>query len=83
MGELSSLPNISKVIEKKLNDAEIFTEAQLIEHGSQDAFTRIWLKDRDACLNMLCAIEGAIQGIRWHNLSDEKKAELKEFYNKL
>ncbi|MDR1301443.1 MAG: TfoX/Sxy family protein [Treponema sp.] len=37
--------------------------------------------DSSACYNRLCAIEGAIQGIRWHNLSDEIKNELKQFYN--
>ncbi|WP_372481128.1 TfoX/Sxy family DNA transformation protein [Clostridium tagluense] len=29
----------------------------------------------------LYALEGAVQGIRWHNLSGEIKDELKEFYN--
>ncbi len=28
---------------------------------------------------MLCALEGAIQGIRWHGLSKERKEELKQF----
>ena len=27
------------------------------------------------------ALEGAIQNIRWHNLSDDDKENLKEFYN--
>jgi hypothetical protein len=30
---------------------------------------------------MLFALEGAIQGIRWHILDDRKKNELKEFYD--
>jgi len=83
MGELSALPNISKVIENKLNNAEIFTKNQLIEMGSKDAFLRIRLYDPETCINMLYAIEGAIEGIRWHHLSDTKKAELKAFYNTL
>jgi DNA transformation protein len=29
---------------------------------------------------MLYAIEGAIQGIRWHDLEDSRKRELKEFF---
>lgn len=28
----------------------------------------------------LYAIEGAIQGIRWHNLEKSRKEELKEFF---
>ncbi|MBZ9688850.1 TfoX/Sxy family protein [Clostridium estertheticum] len=34
-----------------------------------------------ACINRLYALKGAIQGIRWHNLSNEVKNELKKFYN--
>lgn len=83
MGELSKLPNISKVIEEKLNEVDITTPQELYEIGSKEAFIRIRLKDPTACVNMLCAIEGAIQGIRWHNLSDDIKAELKSFYNSL
>jgi DNA transformation protein len=30
----------------------------------------------------LCSLEGAIQGVRWHNLDDETKKSLKEFYAK-
>jgi len=30
----------------------------------------------------LSALEGAIQGIRWHHLSRETKESLKEFYHK-
>ena len=30
---------------------------------------------------MLYALEGAIQGIRWHDLSKEKKDNLRDFYN--
>jgi len=28
----------------------------------------------------LCSLEGAIQGIRWHNLDDGTKKEMKTFY---
>lgn len=83
MGELSLLPNISKVIEGKLNEAGIFTKAQLIEEGSHVAFIQIRLRDPDACINMLYAIEGAIENIRWHNMTDAKKSELKDFYSTL
>ena len=29
----------------------------------------------------LCALEGAVQNIRWHNLNKETKEDLKEFFN--
>lgn len=83
MGELSKLPNISKVIEEKLNEAGIETIAQLRELGSREAFVKIRLRDNTACVNMLCALEGAVQGIRWHQLSEQTKQELKEFHKTL
>jgi DNA transformation protein len=83
MGELSKLPNISTVVEGKLNEVGITTQKQLKDAGSKQAFLSLRKNDSGACLNMLCALEGAIQGIRWHSLSDEVKKELKEFHRSL
>lgn len=80
MGRLSELPNIGSVLEKKLQDAGINTPEELKETGSKEAFIRIIFNEMDGCYSMLCAIEGAIQGLRWHNLSKAVKADLKEFY---
>jgi DNA transformation protein len=38
--------------------------------------------DPPACIMRLSALEGAIQGIRWHLLDKETKESLKEFYHK-
>ena len=81
MGELSKLPNIGKVVEKQLNDVGINTVDELINIGSKEAWLKIKEVDESACLNRLMALEGAIQNIRWHNLSDEDKKNLKDFYN--
>ncbi len=81
MGELSKLPNIGKVVEKQLNDVGINTVDDLINVGSKEAWLKIKEVDESACLNRLMALEGAIQNIRWHNLSDEDKKNLKDFYN--
>ena len=81
MGELSKLPNIGKVVEKQLNDVGINTVDELINIGSKEAWLKIKEIDESACLNRLMALEGAIQNIRWHNLSDEDKKNLKDFYN--
>lgn len=83
MGELSKLPNISIVIESKLNDAGIYSPDELYALGSENAFIQIRLKDPTVCLNMLYALEGATQNIRWHYLSSEKKDMLKAFYKTL
>lgn len=81
MGELSKLPNIGPNVEKQLNDVGIETIEQLKENGSKGAWLRIQAIDKSACLNRLYGLEGAIQGIRWHNLSDEVKMDLKDFYS--
>ena len=81
MGELSKMPNIGKVLEKQLNDVGINTNDDLINLGSKEAWLKIKEIDDSACLNRLMALEGAIQNIRWHNLSEEDKDNLRNFYN--
>lgn len=80
MRKLSDMPNIGEEIERQLKEVGIETCEELIRLGSKEAFKRIRKIDSSACINKLYALEGAIQGIRWHNLSHELKAELKDFY---
>ena len=80
MGRLSALPNIAGALEQQLRAAGIETPEQLAEIGSRAAWQRIRAVDPSACYARLCALEGAILGVRWHNLPPERKAELKEFY---
>lgn len=81
MHELTSLPNIGITLAKKLETVGICSITELLEAGSENAIVRIsTLEDNGVCINMLYALEGAIQGIRWHGLSKERKAELLVFY---
>jgi DNA transformation protein len=80
MSELTNLPNIAAEMEKQLNAVGIMTVEQLKETGSREAWLRILATDPSACYNRLCGLEGAIQGVRWHNLPIDVKKELKEFY---
>lgn len=80
MAVLSDLPNIGKNNAAQLQEVGIITPEQLREAGSREAWLRIKAIDPSACYNRLCGLEGAIQGIRWHDLAPEVKAELKEFY---
>lgn len=81
MGELSKLPNIGKVVEEQLNEVGINTVDDLIDIGSKEAWLKIKEIDGSACINRLMALEGAIRNIRWHDLSDGDKNNLKNFYN--
>ncbi|MEG0753842.1 MAG: TfoX/Sxy family protein [Angelakisella sp.] len=81
MGTLSKLPNIGTTLEGQLLQVGIETPEQLKQVGSRQAWLDIRAIDPSACYNRLCALEGAIQGIRWHSLNDADKQGLKEFYS--
>lgn len=80
MSELSKIPNIGRVLEEQLNEVGIYTEQDLKKRGSKQAWLDIKAIDPSACYNRLCALEGAIENIRWHDLPDEVKKDLKDFY---
>lgn len=80
MAKLTDMPNIGKTMEEQLNRAGIETPGQLIETGSRQAWLLIQAFDPSACYNRLCGLEGAVRGIRWHDLPAEVKADLKKFY---
>lgn len=77
---LSKMPNIGGILEKKLIEVKINSPEELSAAGSREAFIRIKALDSSACINMLYALEGAIQGIRWHSLDENTKKELKKFF---
>ena len=79
MEKLSSLPNIGKTLEEKLNQVGIHSPEELHVAGAENALLRVRAIDESACINMLLALEGAIQGIRWHGISNSRKEELKQF----
>ncbi len=82
MNTLTNLPNIGKILADKLNQLGINDEKTLKEIGSENAIIKLaTIENSGVCLNMLYALEGAIQGIRWHNLDKNRKLELKEFYS--
>lgn len=82
MKSLTDLPNIGIILSKKLNQIGVMTEGDLKQMGSENAIVKIsTIENSGACINMLYALEGAIQGIRWHNLEQDRKKELSHFYS--
>ncbi|MCI5597643.1 MAG: TfoX/Sxy family protein [Lachnospiraceae bacterium] len=81
MGGLSKLPNIGKTVEAQLIQVGINTTEKLKEIGAKEAWLKILEIDESACINRLMALEGAIQGVKKSMLSDEVKADLKDFYH--
>lgn len=78
---VDTLPNIGATLAAKLVQVGIDSKAKLISTGTENTFIKLKTVEEHTCLNMLYAIEGAIQGIRWHNLDKQRKLELKEFLN--
>lgn len=81
MEQLSDLPNIGKEVEKQLNEVGIKTYEQLNKLGAQAAWLKIREIDESACIHRLYALEGAILGIKKNLIPEERKTQLKEFYN--
>lgn len=82
MGELSKLPNIGKTVEEQLVQVGIHSVDELKKIGAKEAWLKIQEIDESACIHRLMALEGAIEGIKKTMLSDEVKADLKEFYQR-
>jgi len=80
MKKLTDLPNIGKELEKQLNAVGIYSKEDLENIGSQEAWLKIQKIDASACINRLMGLEGAIQSIRWHDLSQKDKQRLQDFY---
>jgi DNA transformation protein len=81
MSNLTESPNIGATLAEKLEDIGITSLEEVRKAGSKELLTRLAAKDQNGvCLIMLYALEGAVQGIRWHGLSQERKDELKTFY---
>lgn len=80
MGELEKLPNIGKKVEEQLIQVGIDSADELKRIGAKEAWLMIQIIDESACIHRLMALEGAIQGVKKTMLSDEVKADLKEFY---
>jgi DNA transformation protein len=83
INSLTELPNIGRTLAEKLIAVGITAPNELISIGSENAMIKIKTIDKEACINMLYALEGAIQGIRWHDLDKRRKLELLDFFNQL
>ena len=83
MDDLTELPNIGPVLARRLADVGISSRDDLAAMGSVEAVLRIGHTDASACYNMLYAIEGAIRGVRWHAISKEDRARLKDLLDQV
>ena len=81
--ELTKLPNIGPELARLLNKVEIWDSEQLKELGAEMACLRMKARGLDVCFHKLTALEGAVQGVRKSQLTPERKAQLRAFFDGL
>lgn len=81
--ELSSMKNIGKTIESKLKSVGICSAEELRKLGSKEAFFRLKTNYPNVCLVHLYTLQGAIDDIEYHMLSDKVKKDLKNYSDQL
>lgn len=79
MGKLAEMPNIGVRLEELLIIAGIDSPEKLIGMGSRDAWLLIKEINPSLSLTRLYSLEGAIRGVKWHQLPAEVRDELKRF----
>ena len=79
--DLAQHINIGKHTAEILMEVGIDSFTKLKNIGSKKAFLLLQKKDPGACLDLLYGLEGAIQGIKWHELPEAKKKSLKKFHD--
>lgn len=83
MDTLSSLPNIGAVTEEELLRIKVDTPEKLRQLGSKAVFLQLRKIDPGACLHLLYGLQGAIEGVRYTQLSDETLQDLRQFFRSL
>lgn len=80
--ELTNLPNIGPVLAGNLQKIGIQDPDALRELGAENAWLTIRRQvDPTACLHQLQALAGAVAGVPKKELSPERKAQLRLFFD--
>jgi len=83
MTDLTELPNIGETLAQKLEKIGITSHQELAELGSAEAVIQIGEENMSTCYSMLYALEGAIQGIRWHSIPKEERDLVKKSFDQI
>jgi DNA transformation protein len=79
--DLARLPNLGKLVVGQLEKVGISTADELRGMGSIDAALRLRESGVDVCASKLCALEGAIRGVRWHAIPEAERAALRRRFD--
>lgn len=81
--KLTAMINIGKEMEKKLKSININSAEELIEIGSKETFFRLKIRYSNLCLVHLYTLQGAIDNVKFNQLSSNVKCSLKSFNDSL
>jgi DNA transformation protein len=77
MASIDQLPNIGPVLAEGLKLIGVTDPESLARMGSVQAIISLEKAGQDTCCSKLYALEGAIRGMRWHDLPEELRKQLK------
>ncbi len=83
MKELNTMQNIGKEMQQKLKSVNIDSAEELTRIGSKEAFFRLKLRYSNVCLVHLYALQGAVDGVKYNQLPDNVKHDLKNYCDDL
>lgn len=85
MESLTELPNVGAVLAARLKAAGVGTPSELKRLGSIQTLRRIRASGAEEapCRSMLFALEGAIRGVRWHDIPKPQRDALWRRYQGL
>lgn len=83
MSDLTSMKNIGAEMARKLAAAGVASPEELTKAGAKNAFFRLKTLYPNVCLVHLYALEGAVRGVDFNDLSPETKRDLKAFSDAL
>ncbi len=73
---IADLPNLGPRSRQMLEGAGIRTAAQLRALGAVRAYVQVKRANKDASLNLLWAMEGALTGQRWQDVAKRERLRL-------
>jgi DNA transformation protein len=76
MDDLRQNGNIGAKLEKELLASGMSDLGELVKMGSLVAAQRLAACGSPVCRSKLCALEGAIRGVRWHHIPADERAAL-------
>lgn len=79
MEKLDNMLNIGKEMKAKLFAIGIRSSEDLIRLGSKEVFVQLKEQYSNVCLVHLYVLQGAILNVEYNKLSNEVKADLKQF----